>query len=81
MEMMPVKPERKAQLDAYAELHGQDAVTVLDDVLADYLAREQQEFQEAVEGIREGIDDMEAGRVMPAKEAFEKLRVEHGLPR
>lgn len=27
MEMMPVKPERKAQLESYAERHGKDAVT------------------------------------------------------
>ena len=43
MEMLPVKPERKAQLDAYAERHGQDAVTALDDVLAKLpIARSQQ---------------------------------------
>ena len=36
MAMLPVKPERKAQLDAYAERNGQGAVTALDDVLADY---------------------------------------------
>ena len=40
---MPLKPERKAQLDDYARRHGQDAAEALDDVLADYFAWEQQE--------------------------------------
>jgi len=38
-------------------------------------------FQEAVEGIREGYEDMKAGRTQPAGEAFEDLREKHGLPR
>ena len=29
MEMMPVKPERKAQLDRYAQRHGQDLITFI----------------------------------------------------
>lgn len=79
--MLPVKPERKAQLDAYAERHGKDSATALDDVLADYLGWEQQDFQEAVQGIREGKEDMEAGRLQDAAEMFEDLRIKHGLPR
>ena len=49
-----MKPERKAQLEAYAERHGQDAVTALDDVLADYFEWEQQDYREAVTGIHRG---------------------------
>ena len=49
-----MKPECKAQLDAYAERHGQDAVTALDDVLADYFEWEQQDYREAVMGIERG---------------------------
>ena len=81
MEMMPMKPERKAQLDAYAERHGQDAVTTLDDVLADHFAWEQQDHLEAVAGIQRGYEDMKAGRVQPMEEFFEELRIEHGFPR
>ena len=61
MEMMPMKPERKAQLDAYAERHGQDAVTALDDLLADYSKWEQEECREAVARIQRGYEDMKAG--------------------
>ena len=31
--MMPLRPERKAELDDYAERHGQNPVTALDNAL------------------------------------------------
>jgi hypothetical protein len=34
MEMMPLKPERKAQLEEYAKRRGQDPVLALDEALA-----------------------------------------------
>ncbi len=49
--MMPVKPERRAQLEDYAQRHGQDAVTALDDVLSRYLEWERLEYEEAAAGI------------------------------
>lgn len=79
MEMLPVKPERKAQLDAYAERHGQDAVTALDDVLANYFAWEQQDYDETVQAALEGYEDVKAGRTRPAEEVHEALRLKHGL--
>jgi predicted transcriptional regulator len=50
-------------------------------VLASYLDSEREEYLEAVEGIREGYEDMKAGRLLPADEALETLREKHGLPR
>lgn len=79
--MIPMKPERKARLDAYAERHGQDAITAFDDVLADYFAWEQQDYKEAVESIQRGNDDIKAGCVQSMEECFEDLRIEHGFPR
>jgi len=81
MEMMPLKPERKAQVDEYARRHGQDPVAALDEVLAEALEWERQDYQEAVEGIRRGYEDYKAGRVRPVEESLEELRVKHGLPR
>ena len=81
MDMLPLKPERKAELDDYAKRHGQDAETALNDVLADYFAWEKQDYQEAVEGIREGYEDMKAGRMQDAADSFEQLRAKHGLSR
>ena len=81
MEMMPLKPERKAQLDEYAMRHGQDPAVALDNVLAEALEWEQQDYREAVEGIRRGYADYQAGRTQPLAEVFQELREKHGLPR
>jgi predicted transcriptional regulator len=81
MDTIPLKPERKAQLEAYAQRRGQDAATALDEALATYLEWERQDFGETVEGIREGYEDVKAGRTRPAAEVLADLRVKHGLPR
>ena len=57
MDMIPLKPERKAQLEEYAKRRGQDPATALDDALAVYLEWESQDFAEATEGIRRGHED------------------------
>jgi len=49
--------------------------------LAEYLEWERRDFQEAVAGIREGHEDLIAGRTQSADEAFEELRIQHSLPR
>jgi hypothetical protein len=38
MDMIPLKPERKAQLEEYAKRRGQDPAAALDDALATYLS-------------------------------------------
>jgi len=81
MEMLPVKPERKAQVDKYAQRHGQDAATALDEVLADYFEWEEQDYNETMEGAREGYAEVMAGHGQPAEEALEELRVKYGSPR
>jgi predicted transcriptional regulator len=79
MDMVPLKPERKAQLDEYAKRRGQDTATALDDALATYLEWERQDYAEAVEGIRRGYEDLKAGRTRPAAEALNDLRRKHEL--
>ncbi|HLX85133.1 MAG TPA: hypothetical protein VKR59_14630 [Terriglobales bacterium] len=81
MDMMPVKPERKAQLEEYAQRHGKDTIAALDEVLATYLDWERQDYQESVNAIRRGYDDVKAGRTRPAAEFLEELREKHGFPR
>jgi predicted transcriptional regulator len=81
MEAIAIKPERKAQLDDYAQRHGQNVTDALDEALAAYLEWERADYREAVEGIRQGYEDVKAGRTQPAEEAFEELRLKHGLPR
>ncbi len=81
MEMVPLSPERKAQLDDYAQRHGQEPAAALDDVLADALEWERQDYQEAVEGIRNGYAEFKAGLARPIEQVFAELRQKHGLPR
>lgn len=80
MEMMPLKPERKAQLDEYAKRHGQDSAVALDDALTAFLEWEREDFDEAVEGIRHGYEDLRSGRTRPAAEFLAEIRQKHGFP-
>jgi len=80
MGMIPLTPERKAQLEEYAKRRGQDPAAALDDALATYLEWERQDFAEAVDGIRRGYEDVRAGRTRPATEFLADLRRKHDLP-
>jgi antitoxin ParD1/3/4 len=46
------------------------------------LLRQREEAEEArvLEGIRQGLDDMHAGRGRPSEEVFEEIRREFSLP-
>jgi predicted transcriptional regulator len=81
MDAIPIKPERKAQLEEYAQRHGQDPAAALDEALAAYLEWERQDFEGAVEGIRRGHEDVTAGRSRPAAEFLSAMRRKHGLSR
>jgi predicted transcriptional regulator len=81
METIPLKPERQAQLEEYAQRRGQDPATALDDLLATYLEWERQDFDEAVEGVGKGHEDVKAGRTRPASEFLSDMRQKYGLPR
>ena len=81
METIPVKPERLAQLQEYARRRGKSPADALDDALGDYLDWAHQDYQEAVDGMRRGLEDMKAGRAVPADEFLEAFAQKHGLPR
>jgi predicted transcriptional regulator len=80
MDAIPIKPERKAQLEEYAQRHGQDTAAALDKVLADYLEWEREDHEKSVAAIRRGHEDVTAGRTRPAAEFLEELRERHGFP-
>jgi hypothetical protein len=69
MDMIPLKPERKAQLEGYAKQCGQEPAAALDEAPAAYLEWERQDFA-----------DVRAGRTRPAEFLADLLR-EHDLPR
>jgi predicted transcriptional regulator len=81
MEAIPLKPERRAQLEEYAQRHGQDPAAALDEALAAYLEWERQDSEEAVEAINKGHEDVTAGRARPASEFLAEMRRKHDLPR
>lgn len=80
MELVPLTPERKAQLDEYAQRHGQDPAAALDEALAAYLEWERQDFEDAVEGIARGHADVKAGRTRSAADFLSDMRRKHGIP-
>ena len=81
MDMIPLKPERKAELEEYAKRRGQEPAAALDEALAAYLEWERQDFAEAVEGVGRGYEDVRARRTRPAAEFLADLRRKHDLPR
>ena len=80
MDMIPLKPERRAQLEEYAKRRGQDPASALDEALAAYLEWERQDFGEATEGIRRGYEDVKAGRTRTAAEFLADMRRKHDIP-
>lgn len=81
MDMIPLKPERRAQLEEYAQRHGTDPASALDEALAAYLEWALQDSKDAVEGIRRGHEDVIAGRARPASEFLSEMRRKHGFSR
>lgn len=81
MQTLPVKSERLAQLEEFARRRGKSTADALDDVLADYLEWERQDYQEAVEGVGQGLEDVKAGRSKPADQFLDEFARKHGLPR
>jgi hypothetical protein len=76
--MLPVTPERKAQLDDYAHRHGKDVATALDEALGSYLEWERED-SETVIAMLKAYDDIRAGRTQSAKDFLEDLRGKHAF--
>jgi predicted transcriptional regulator len=81
MKTIPLKPERQAELEEFARLHGKTPADALDEALAAYLEWEQQDFEEAVRGIQQGYDDLKAGRTRPADQFLSDIRQKNGISR
>jgi hypothetical protein len=47
----------------------------------DSLEWERRDYNETVEAVLEGYEDVKAGRTQPADEFLKELRAKHGLPR
>jgi predicted transcriptional regulator len=76
---MTLNAEIEAKLLDYAERHG---LTDLDSALAELLNKAQAEYEtELQNALAEGSADVDAGRVIPAEQVFEEIRIEYCLPR
>jgi predicted transcriptional regulator len=78
--MIPISADRKAQIEAYAQRHGQDPAEALDGLLAESLAWEDEDFEDTLASLREGFEHIKAGRTRPVEEVLEELRVKYGFP-
>ncbi|HVT49136.1 MAG TPA: hypothetical protein VHD57_15205 [Vicinamibacterales bacterium] len=81
MQTLPIKSERLAELEEFARRRGTTAADALDEALAEYLQWERQDYQEAVQAVQQGVEDVRAGRTKAADEFLGEFARKHGLPR
>ena len=80
MQSLPITSERLAELEEFARRRGKTAADALDEALAEYLEWERQDYQEAVQAVQQGVEDVKAGRTKPAEEFLDEFARKHGLP-
>ena len=78
---LPIKSERLAELEEFARRRGKTPADALDEALAEYLEWERQDYREAAEAVRQGVEDVKAGRTKPADEFLDGFARKHGLSR
>jgi hypothetical protein len=66
METLLVNPIGWCSWRSLTHRCGKNPVDALDDVVADHLALEHQDYEEVVEGLRQGYQDVKASRSIPA---------------
>lgn len=81
MKTISLNQERQAELEDFARRHGKTPADALDEALAAYLEWERQDVDEAVRGIQQGHDDVEAGRTRPPDQFLSDARRRHGISR
>ena len=80
MSAIPLRPEHQIALERFAREHGQTPADALAQAVTTFLEWQDREFDEAVEGVRLGYEDVRAGRTRPATEVFAEMRRKHDLP-
>ena len=59
----------------------ENASEVVDDALRALQVWRARDYEEAVQGIRRGLESAERGEGRPANEFFDEMRQKHGIPR
>ena len=78
--VVTLSPELEEILRERATRQGQDVNSVASELLASVLEWEQQDLQEAVEGIQKGLDDFETGNFRSFAEFDDEQRRKYNLP-
>ncbi len=77
--VVTLSPELEALLRDRAAQRGQDVNSVASELLASALEWEQQDSEEAIKGIQQGLNDFEAGRFRSFQDFAEEQRNKYGL--
>ncbi|MGA7935000.1 MAG: hypothetical protein WCA35_15745 [Kovacikia sp.] len=75
-----LSPEAEAKLLEEATRQGKDISIVAAELLVRVLEWETQDSEEAISGIRSGLDDFEAGRFRSLEEFADEQRAKYDLP-
>jgi predicted transcriptional regulator len=78
--VVTLSPELEALLRDRASQQGQDVSFVASELLASVLAWEDQDSEEAIKGIQQGLDDFEAGQFRSFQDFAEEQRHRYNLP-
>ncbi|MCU0532470.1 MAG: hypothetical protein MUD14_00970 [Hydrococcus sp. Prado102] len=78
--VVTLSPELEALLYDRAARQGQDVNLVASELLASVLAWEEQDLEESIKGIQQGLDDFEAGRFRLFENFAQEQRRKYNLP-
>jgi predicted transcriptional regulator len=72
--------ELEAKLQARAERQGRDIAVVAAELLSDMLEWEENDTEEAIQGIQRGLDDFESGQFRNFNDFAAEQRSKYDLP-
>ncbi len=78
--VITLSPELETLLLDRAARQGQEVNLVASELLADVLEWQEQDSTEAIEGIKQGLDDFEVGRFRDFQEFAAEQRLKYNLP-
>lgn len=77
--VVTLSPELEALLHDKAARQGQDVNLVASELLAGVLEWEEQDLEEAIKGIQQGLDDFEAGQFRSFQNFSQEQRSKYNL--
>ncbi|MBW4614717.1 MAG: hypothetical protein KME21_15850 [Desmonostoc vinosum HA7617-LM4] len=77
--VVTLSPELEALLRDRAARQGQDVSFVASELLASILQAKEQDLEEAIEGIQQGLDDFQAGKFRSFEDFTEEQRQKYNL--